>query len=62
MPTQVQRRPSEPLQPIPPYGGPPGSSDHLATVKAQQQHREALRFALGSILTPVSAFSSILTG
>uniref|UniRef100_A0A8H7XLC2 Uncharacterized protein n=1 Tax=Psilocybe cubensis TaxID=181762 RepID=A0A8H7XLC2_PSICU len=53
LPIQVQRRPSEPL-PLKPAPGEPG--DQLATAKAhqqqQQQHREALRLALGSILTP----------
>ncbi|PPQ94291.1 hypothetical protein CVT25_004948 [Psilocybe cyanescens] len=51
LPIQVQRRPSEPM----PMGPTPGGStpgDQLATAKAQQQHREALRLALGSILTP----------
>ncbi|KAH9477211.1 hypothetical protein JR316_0011130 [Psilocybe cubensis] len=59
MPIQVQRRPSEPL-PLKPAPGEPG--DQLATAKAhqqqQQQHREALRLALGSILTPSSSSNS----
>ncbi|KAF8888447.1 hypothetical protein CPB84DRAFT_1964186 [Gymnopilus junonius] len=59
MPTEVQRRPSESISagPLGHVGPIPTSSmDPIAATKAQQQqlmqHREALRLALGSILTP----------
>ncbi|KAF8153940.1 hypothetical protein B0H34DRAFT_719680 [Crassisporium funariophilum] len=56
MPTQVQRRPSEPIlanshvsDKYPEHD--PRMAAHKTT-QQQQQHREALRLALGSILTP----------
>ena len=53
-PTQVQHRPSESLSR--PIGV--GVDDPRTTMRSTQQqqqiHREALRLALGSILTPVS--------
>ncbi|KAF9560368.1 hypothetical protein CPC08DRAFT_477908 [Agrocybe pediades] len=62
MPTQVQRQPSDALgSPSIPGASVPGAHaayDNLASAKAQEQyrmslqHKEALRLALGSILTP----------
>ncbi|PPQ64916.1 hypothetical protein CVT24_008256 [Panaeolus cyanescens] len=74
-PTQVQRRPSEPSTH---HGLDPAQQDHHhhyhhdstgrfhVTSKAQQQHKEALRLALGTILTakrpPVSPNSRPTSG